>query len=802
MVSYDGNTPGASLHIERRLLGHTRSRIFWKYVRIFIKLVGAAMLLSGAIDLYFTYRDQRAAVANVERQRAESAAAMIERFINGIHQNLRSVAKNPRPNGSDGLSQRRFDYVSFLKFVPSVTEIAFIAAEGKEQLRVSRSAVDLIGLEADYFGATEFQEAKVQQTYFSPIYFRNESEPYLTIAVAGKGSNAGVVIAEVNLKFIWDVVSDIRVGESGHAYVVDSSGILVSHPDIGLVLQRTSLASLPQVQKAITASTQPITRHLPDVTIARDLQGHRVLSTSIPIRTLRWQVFVEQPLHEAFGPLYISILRTGLLMSVGFVLAVAAGMFMARKMVTPIGALQAGAARIGAGALDQSIIVDTGDELEELGEEFNRMSARLRDSYANLERQVEDRTQEFMSANEGLKKEIADRKRAEETERLRTLELEALVHIASILVQPNSFEEKCKYVLDEVAHLVQADWVTLRVPEAEGLRLVTVAGPATLRSPLMIVLSDRETLALDEFQNGQPVLVNDYSAYPQASSAYLSIGVQSMVLIPVKASGPTVGLVNVLSREPNHFTPDRVRVLTAVADGLGVLLENAQAHATALQASAAKSDFLSSMSHELRTPLNAIIGYSEMLQEQAEDLDQVDFIPDLQKVQVAGKHLLALVSDILDLSKIESGEMDLYLETFSISQVIEDTASVAHPLAEKNGNTLEVHCPDDAGYMRADMDKVRQTLFNVLSNACKFTKNGIISLKVTRRPEEGIDWVSFRVTDTGIGIAPESLGKLFQPFTQADDVSTTRQYGGTGLGLALSQQFCQIMGETSPLRAH
>jgi len=209
-------------------------------------------------------------------------------------------------------------------------------------------------------------------------------------------------------------------------------------------------------------------------------------------------------------------------------------------------------------------------------------------------------------------------------------------------------------------------------------------------------------------------------------------------------------------------------------------------------ANQAKSTFLANMSHELRTPLNAVIGYSEMLQEEAEDLGQEDFIPDLQKIHAAGKHLLALINDILDLSKIEAGKMDLYLESFDIAPMVRDVVTTVKPLVEKNANTLVVHHVDDLGAMRADLTKVRQALFNLLSNACKFTTEGTITLEVVRDTVDGAAWLTFRVSDTGIGMTPEQMGKLFQAFSQAE-TSTTRQYGGTGLGLAITQRFCHMM---------
>ena len=221
-----------------------------------------------------------------------------------------------------------------------------------------------------------------------------------------------------------------------------------------------------------------------------------------------------------------------------------------------------------------------------------------------------------------------------------------------------------------------------------------------------------------------------------------------------------------------------------------------KARQAAEAATRAKSTFLANMSHELRTPLNAIIGYSEMLHEEAQDLGQDDFLPDLQKIQAAGKHLLELINSILDLSKIEAGRMDLYYETVDVATMIADVQEVIQPLVAQNANTLRVTCAADVGTMEADLTKVRQSLFNLLSNACKFTREGTIWLDVARElaPQGGgAEWITLSVRDSGIGMTPEQLAKLFQPFTQAD-ASTTRQFGGTGLGLTITRKFCQMMG--------
>ena len=221
--------------------------------------------------------------------------------------------------------------------------------------------------------------------------------------------------------------------------------------------------------------------------------------------------------------------------------------------------------------------------------------------------------------------------------------------------------------------------------------------------------------------------------------------------------------------------------------------EVAAARDEAMKATQAKSQFLASMSHELRTPLNAIIGYSEMLHEEAEDLGQESFLPDLVKIRESGKHLLSLINDILDLSKIEAGKMDVLLEDFEVADLITQVQSVIEPLMAKNGNTLVVDCAPDLGAMRSDQTKLRQNLFNLLSNAAKFTKEGKITLAARRVVQNGADWLEFRLSDTGIGMTPEQLGRLFQAFAQAE-ASTSRDYGGTGLGLAITRHFCRMLG--------
>ena len=237
----------------------------------------------------------------------------------------------------------------------------------------------------------------------------------------------------------------------------------------------------------------------------------------------------------------------------------------------------------------------------------------------------------------------------------------------------------------------------------------------------------------------------------------------------------------------------KLLVLHDVTDRKRVEEELQRAKDAAEEASRTKSQFLANMSHELRTPLNAIIGYAELLTEEAGDRGQHDLVPDLDRIRDSGRGLLALIDDILDVSKIEAGKMDLYLETFLLDTLVEGVAGTIDPLAARRGNELVVYRPDAPGQMHSDLTKVRQMLLNLLSNAAKFTENGTVALEVSREAGEQGEEVVFRVRDTGIGMSQEQLGRLFQPFTQADP-STTRRYGGTGLGLTITRRYCEMLG--------
>ena len=374
------------------------SRLFLKYAGLFVAVVCVALLTNGIFEIWVSYREHKDALIEIQHEQAESAAAKIGQFIKEIESQVGWTTQLLWSAGT--IEQRRFDALRLLRQVPAITELAQVDASGKEQLRVSRLAMDVVGSGLDLSKEPKFFEAVKNKVYYGPVYFRRESEPYMTLSLAGTRRDAGVSIAEVNLKLIWDVVSRIKVGKHGQAYVVDAQGRLIAHPDISLVLRKTDMMRLAQVQAARRGATGAATE---EIETSTDIQGRKVLTAFAPVSPLGWTVFVELPVDEAYEPLISSLQRTTLVLFGALCLAALAGIFLARRMMVPIQALRAGAARIGGGDLSQRISVKTGDELEALADQFNDMAGRLQESYAGLEQKVEVRTRELAKSLEDLR---------------------------------------------------------------------------------------------------------------------------------------------------------------------------------------------------------------------------------------------------------------------------------------------------------------------------------------------------------------------------------------------------------------
>lgn len=376
--------------------GHLRTppgRLFRKYLYSIVALAFAALAINTGFDVWFSYREQKQLLAATQREQAASAAIQIGQFIGQIENQIRWLARLPPELSSN--EDERLNAIRLLRLSPAIAEIAQLDAQGREQVRVSRRVADRIGSKIDLSATPAFRGANESRAYYGPVYFFGDTEPFMTLATRGTGRAPDVIVAEVNLRFIWDLVTGIRVGNTGKAYVVDRMGVLIAHPDLWRALQRSDLSGHADVRAALDGIGPPS-----GGLVKEDLSGQRVLSTYATVPSLGWLVFVELPLTEAYAPIYASVGRSTFLLVILLAGAVLVSLFLSRRMTVPIQMLTQGAKRIGSGDLGQRLAIKTGDELEALGDQFNRMAAHLRESYATLERKVVERTSELEKARD------------------------------------------------------------------------------------------------------------------------------------------------------------------------------------------------------------------------------------------------------------------------------------------------------------------------------------------------------------------------------------------------------------------
>jgi signal transduction histidine kinase len=366
-------------------------------------LISGGLITSGLVELYFRYRESSADVVRLQQEITFGAASKIEQFVQEIERTTRGATKN-REITEKGLSpEYQFELRRLLVIAPAITEATAIDSEGIARVAVSRFTGILPQGKKIDSALPALQLARAGKSYFSPVYFFRDSEPYMIIAVPIEryaGRVIGVLQVQVNLKYVWDLVSKLKVGAGGYAYAIGRDGDLIAHPDISLVLQRRNLAQLNQVRSALESKTDA---ERSTWTIARNLGGQEVFSSWALIPVLGWAVFVEQPVEEVYGPLYASLFRTSGFLLLGLGMALVASLLVARRVVRPLETLRRGVERIGSGDMSSRLDVKTGDEIEVLAEEFNRMAENVREAYSGLEQKVEQRTRELAFANERLK---------------------------------------------------------------------------------------------------------------------------------------------------------------------------------------------------------------------------------------------------------------------------------------------------------------------------------------------------------------------------------------------------------------
>ena len=380
-----------------------RRSITTQYTALVATLLAVALVVSGALETWASHRDARAALEALQREKAQAAAAAVSRFFEDLLRNLAWATLAPPDSGARDLERRRLDLLKLLRLEPAVTTATLLDAEGRERLRVSRLVTNRAESGIDLSGHPGFAAARGGRAYFGEVHFVAQTEPYLTIAAPGASRDGSVVLVEVNLKFVRTVISQVKLGEHGHAYVVDGLGRLVGHPDMSRVLRMSDLAHLPQVQLARiqVAAQQGFTER------GQGIDKEPVLAAYARVERLGWTVLVEQPHAEAMAPLVASAVRTALILLAALLFAVLAGVLAARRMLRPVAELRRGAERFGAGDLSHRIEVASGDELEDLASRFNAMAEQLLHTYASLEQRVRERTRELHDANQAKSRYLA-----------------------------------------------------------------------------------------------------------------------------------------------------------------------------------------------------------------------------------------------------------------------------------------------------------------------------------------------------------------------------------------------------------
>jgi signal transduction histidine kinase len=532
------------------------------------------------------------------------------------------------------------------------------------------------------------------------------------------------------------------------------------------------------VKDALAAGPETEWREVPE---ARDSGGEPVLAAYARVPQTNWRVFVEEPSSAVFAPLYDAILRTALLLLAGVVISVFASLFLARRMVNPVRALQAGAVKIGAGDLNARIDVRTGDELEDLAGRFNTMTAQLRESYADLENKVETRTAELREALDQQTAASNVLKVISGSPTDVTPVFDAIVRSARDLGEAaNAYA--FRFDGKRIQHVASTD------QSPQWLEHVAAFGakdpaPASISGR---VIASRAIVRIEDIGTDE-----DYRRLTGLDERGKRLG------IPLLRDGEVTGIIVVAWEEPGKVPDKFVRLLQTFADQAVIAIENVrlfneiQEKSRQLEvANKHKSDFLANMSHELRTPLNAIIGFSEvMLGGMAGSMPdkQKEFIGDIRD---SGKHLLALINDILDLSKIEAGRMELDVARFDLPAAMSNAMTLVRGRAERHGIRLASDISPEVGTYDGDERKFKQIVLNLLTNAVKFTPEGGT---VTMGAERVNGAYVFSVKDTGVGIAPEDQQAIFEEFKQVGK-DYERKAEGTGLGLTLTKRLVELHG--------
>jgi class 3 adenylate cyclase/HAMP domain-containing protein len=524
-----------------------RGGLFARFAVSFVGLVVFVLVVNGAVETWFMYRETTTTLVGVQSEKAVATARRIEQFMSDIERQVSWVTRASVVM----IEQRRSDYAVLLDQMPAIDELVQLDAAGHEQLRSLRHSF-AVGTGTDYSHDPRFTEAIAGGVWWSPVYF-HAREPFMLIAMAHLGRNPGVTVAKINLKFLSDFVNAGQAGQTNYAYLVDRQGRLIVHSDTGQN-PATDLLGLPQVANMLKANTSPIT-------IGKDLNGRSVLTASAPIPRLNWFVFYEQPMSQAFAPIYNMLARIGLLLTLGLMLAISAGTLLARRMVVPIRQLQAGARELGANEFGSRIDVRTGDEVEELADQFNRMAGQLQESYSRLEQKVEERTRD-------LAQSVSELKVLEETGRAinSSLDLDAvLATIVTNAVDITQADAGAIYCYNSTLGVFElAKFTGIEQSLVDDIRSVRIDENDC---PMGIAARKREPIYIPDLLNAP-----DYSL----KCLPLIAGINSVLIVPLVGQDEVLGALVVQRKAAGALPSNTIGLMQTFAHQSVLAMQNAR----------------------------------------------------------------------------------------------------------------------------------------------------------------------------------------------------------------------------------
>ncbi len=743
--------------------------------------MGLALVFNTVAGSMYTRRQIKRATAELQADIAIRVASRIRAFVNAKLDRLSdvSVSMSLYPLGSE---EQRLLALLLLRNDSAITDISLLDGKGMEVVKVSERRIYIPSELTDQSASERYKRAIKGENYVSRVYTSDKAEPYVTLAVPMRLTHQetiGVVSAEANLKTLWEIIGNTSFGGAGYAYLVDRTGNLIAYKDPSLVLKRSDLSHIHAVQEFLRNPTGI------DPTPAQEgsgITGQTVLSTFARVTGLGWGVILEEPLEVALADVKKLERYAGLILGLGLLVGTVIIVWVSNQITKPVRELHRGAAIIGSGNLDYRVDIHTGDEIEQLSKEFNKMAADLKTSYRTLEQKVAHRTKE----------------------------LSALYSIATVINQSLDIGFVLHSVLIKVLEIFNFEAGRIYLMDGDGkeLRLTAHEGfPKELALPS--TYKPGEGLLAKIFATGEPLFFEDIQSDPEfhrlaVKKVMLGAGYRAQIWLPVRAKGKIIGVVDFVSKKARRFSPSEIELVHSVADQMGLALENAALFSEIKQksqeleklyrelqeASRAKSEFMAAMSHELRTPLNVIIGNADLARDGFFGEVSEKQKESMEKILRYSEMLLKLINDVLTLSKIEARKMSLNRSTFSLEEII--THAKTHVEQLNRGRHLEVlwNVDENLSPITTDALKLEEILQNLIGNAFKFTPHGRIEVRVRGLQEK--NRVEFAVTDSGIGIEKGEVENIFDEFHQLKGAHTG-DYSGVGLGLSIVKKYVELM---------